>query len=332
MAPHGEGDTHGGGDPHGAGEQAPPEQLRGARLTRLSGRVQIGERTAAAGERLSPGEVITTGPGATVVLDLPDRARFELEGDSVATLADEAPAQLVLGRGTARGMLPPEGGSIRPPLRLAGPTVTAEIGGSGDAWLTVLPSGSGWVASLGGRIGVRASAVGEDRALLETILGPGQGVAVSGAEAAGSGTAGSGTGATGIAEPIQGPQNLAAAREASRQLLAGAEAPVEGARAASLDAALRLLTESLGWLEEERRAGAALSDQHRAAVEGDPARARALLVEIAAHSQRRLRLQEVVLSRWERVLGWALLGGSAGRDPDPVALHRPRVRALLGLD
>jgi hypothetical protein len=157
-------------------------------------------------------------------------------------------------------------------------------------------------------------------------LAPGQAVVVSGAGPAGPGAAGSG-----IAEPTQGPETLAAARAASAQLLAGAPAPTEG-MGAELDAALRRLDESLGWLEEERRAGSALSDQHREAVGSDPARARALLGEIASHSQRRLRLQGVVLTRWERVLGWALLGGSEGRDPDPVEPRRARVRSLLGLD
>ncbi len=252
------------------------------------------------GSRLGDAAVVHTGD-VEVALNLEQGGRIEIEPQTLGRVATEAPGQMILGTGSMRGVLAPVGGSPRPPLRIGTPHGSVEIGGSGELWVSVLPSGSTWVSALSGR-GVVWNGEGEPVALQA-----GQSIVI------------------GAPQPVPGPRTLVEARAAATTLIEQASpTPNEDA----LGLAMAALEAALSAVEAERARGAALADQQREAVRSKSGQAATIQRTIIEHSRDLGQVLRQLLVRYERARATAL---AAGSDPDPSSAIRPRVRAALGL-
>jgi hypothetical protein len=267
---------------------------------------------------LSPGAALTTGEDGRATIDLARETRIEVGPGSKVARGVLRESELLLAAGVMRAHLPPIGGAPRPPLFVGTASGTVEMANAGDLMIAALPSGDAWVVAFGGAVSVTRGEVetGDDegdRRLATTRLIEGQAAVL---------------GRQGIADPTDAPARVEAGWTAAAELLQATPALAGEARAEVARIAAARATEALGWLEAERARGDALvTEQREAAAGDDPARARELTREIVAHSQRRVRLQVLALSRWEQHLG-AL--GFAGSEPDEAA--EERAHALLGED
>lgn len=254
------------------------------------------------GRAIGPTTVLDSG-GAILSLDLREGARVSLEPSTRARLDDEARAQVVLAEGALHAVLPPMGGSPRPPLRIGTAAGTVEITGSGECFVLALADGSAWVAALAGQAKVHAGAVDAEPLLLT----PGHAVVIS------------------ASETTTGLGDLDAARAVAATLVQGVVA-LEGegeieARLAALDAAITVATGA-------RAETGALQDRHAAAVSAMSAEARTHMQGLIAHSRELERIRGELLTAYERARAYALLVRAS---PDPTAIRRPRVRSALGL-
>jgi hypothetical protein len=255
---------------------------------------------------------------STVVLALRDGGQATLH-DAIVRLGTEAESELLLVRGGVHASLPPQGNSPRPPLRVATPSATAEIGASGEIWVVAFHSGGSWIVGLAGRTAVTAGDVDDERELVEQSLIPGRAVVASDR----------------LYAPTPGPRRLDVARELTREMYTDDRAPAAQALERSVAASRQRLDEALGWLEAERTHGEELATRHRRALAQGSDEAAAISRELIGHSAALVRLRRLVLSRWELFeVGYAHLASSDpgdGPDPDPTPALRPRVRELLGL-
>ncbi len=278
------------------------------------GEVRVNGSAPAPDVALRPGDRVETSEGARAVLSLPAVGRITLAAGTSARLDAVAPFAVAVGRGRARGVLPPAGGSNRPPLRLAGPGASLELGGSGDAVLAVSPDGATWVGVLSGLAEVDRGEAGEDGRILSLSLVAGQAATVDGAlpEAPGRGPT-----------REDGLDDAVGAALGTRR---GAASP------AGLRDAAEALDALLDALDAESERGDSLADRQREAVGRSPEESRAIQREIVACSQRVLRLRRALRTRWERLVAWGELSRVTGRppSPDPVEARAERGRAALG--
>lgn len=251
------------------------------------------------GRPIGPATELRTGD-APMPLDLREGARVSLDPQSLARIDDESRAQIVLARGALHAVLPPMGGSPRPPLRIGTAAASLEIGGSGEAFVVALPDGSAWFAMLSGS-GHVSTGEGE-----RVLLTPGRALA------------------GGATETTEGPTELDAARAIAATLPtadADPEAEVMAPAVARLDAAITAGT-------QVRDQGASLQRRHAQAVSAMSG-ASEVMQEIVAHTRALESVRASLLVAYERARALALLTGAS---PDPTAIRRPRVRAILGRD
>ncbi len=251
------------------------------------------------GRPIGPATELRTGD-APMPLDLREGARVSLDPHSLARLDDESRAQVILAKGALHANLPPMGGSPRPPLRIGTPAASLEIGGSGEAFVVAFPDGSAWFAMLSGS-GHVWTGEGE-----RVLLTPGRAVA------------------GGASETTEGPANLDAARAIAATLPAAdadPEVDLMPPAVARLDAAITAGT-------QVRDQGANLQRRHSQAVSAMSGEASAVMQEIVAHTRALESVRGTLLVAYERARARALLSGAS---PDPTAVRRPRVRAILGL-
>ena len=302
---------------HGDVEEPPPEPEHDVRVGRLEGEVRVNGEEVAAGAGVPPGARITTGEGARAVLDRRGGGRLELGPGTVAVLDRAAELELVVARGRARGIMPPEGNTRRPPLRIGGPAASAEIGGSGDVWLEVAPDGRTWVATLSGRADVDRGALDDDGHPVRRTLGPGRAVLVADElpEESGAGPAREQEAPAAAAEALGEPRDPDVASLTGAYVEAGAE-----------------LREVLDRIEAEAQEGDRLAQRHRTTAGLSRESARQVQRELVAHSQRVLRLRTAMLTRWERVHALAVALELAGGEPDPdPSSFRDRVLRAMGV-
>jgi len=285
----------------------PPVEVTRTERPRSAARVvrTVGERSAhplfRAGQRIEANTTIETGLQG-LVLDLREGARVEVAPGSEARIGEEARAQVVVAEGQVGGELPPQGSSPRPPLRIATPSGTIEIGGSGKVWVLVRPDGAAWLAVTGGQARVLRGDDDEEPLLLR----PGRAVVIG-------------------QEPTQGPETQEAARAAAEALRDDDATPPEDA----LEEAMAALTEALTAAEAVLARGEELQQQHRQAVSAMAPNASELQREIVGHAQALSRARGLLRTRFERARAWSLL---VDADPEPTGPVRQRVRAALGLE
>ncbi len=305
-------------DGHGPPDTPDPPP---GRLVRFTGTVVVGGAEAVAGMEIDGEVPIVVSEGGQAVIQLRDGGRLEIDGESVARLVEDAAAQAILVNGFLYAAQPPAGNAPRPPLRVASPAVTVEIGQSGEIYLASIDwSGAAWVSVLEGAAEVSVGEADNRRRVRTVELPAERAVAVP----------------RRIAEPTEGPSTLAAAREAARLLATGGapDAVDPAAERAVLAGETEKLDQALRWLETEARRGRDLTAQHRDAVRaGNEEDASRLQRELVAHSQELYRLRRLATTRWERVRAEHLrleVMGDASPTEDPVALRRDRVDGLLG--
>ena len=292
-----------------------------ARITRVTGAdgQPVQSAVLTQGQELEANAALSTGEGGLVV-DFLAGGRVELGPHTRIRLGAEAPQQAILGAGELRALLPPAGGSPRPPLRVGARAGSAIIEGSGDVFVATLPDGAVWVGALAGRIEVvpAASPASPERpdggAAGAVTLIAGQALTLDGGAAP--------------TEPGEGARTLRAARARVTELRAAREAIADEAADAALQAAAEAFDVTLAALQSESGRGQALSASHRRAVREEDPQAPALQRQLVAHSQALHRKRTEALAAFER-----LVAHSIGRQasPDPAAARRPRLRALLGL-
>ena len=270
----------------------------------------VGERDGTpallrAGQAVDANTIIETGAEG-LLLDLRDGARVEITPGSRVRLGDEAPAQVIIGSGQVRGELPPAGGSPRPPLRLATPSATAEIGGSGQVWVSVRDDGRAWFACVAGMAAIFDGGQDERGSQVDATLGPGRSVVA----------------AESLGEVMEGPTTVAAAREAGTTLRSQGVEPSDE----FLPAAMAELEIAIASAEAEQVRGHRLAQEHREAIAAKAANARELQRALVQHAQGLQRSRDVLTTYFERARATALLLRAA---PDPTTRHRQRVRALL---
>lgn len=223
---------------------------------------------------------------------------------SQAAVAGMAPFQVILSLGRAHAVMPPAGNVERPTLRIATPSGTIEIAGSGEVWVEVARDGRAWAATLSGFATAASGAVGDDGGPVETPVPAGRAALL----------------ARGEVDVRVGPERLDDAQRVAREALSGAGDPVEDAHAEATGD----LVETLAVVEEQARAGEALASAQRSA---DPAEARRIQRDIVAHAQRMLRLRRGLLVRWERARATAGDG-----DDDPGSRRAIAVARALGIE
>ncbi|MBX3273575.1 MAG: FecR domain-containing protein [Sandaracinaceae bacterium] len=298
---------------HAATEDPAP-----ASLVRASGEVTVGGAEARVGADLAAEVPIEVPEGGQAVIQLRDGGRLELDGPARAVLVEDSAAQVMLLRGRLYAAQPPAGNAPRPPLRIAAPSSTVEIGHAGEVYVAVFDWGGSWVSVLQGGAAVSVGESDARQRLRELDVVAGRAVAAPDR----------------LAEPTEGPTRLAAAREAAAAL-AALEAPAvePAAERAALAQEADRLDQALRSLETETRRGRDLTSQHRDAVrQGQTDEASRLQRELVAHSQALYRLRRLATARWERVRAKHLRLDALGRAPseDPVQARRDRVEGLLG--
>ncbi|MEC7523170.1 MAG: FecR domain-containing protein [Myxococcota bacterium] len=301
-------------DGHGEGHGDPAP----ARLLRTEGGVTIGGAATRGEMDVEPEQPIEVPEGGRAVLQLRDGGRVELDGGSLARVTDDGGAQLLLLQGALFAVQPPSGNAPRPPLRIASAATTIEIGGAGEVYLALFPSGAAWVSVLGGMAAISVGEADNRRRLRALELGGGHAVAVTGR----------------LAEPTEGPGRLTAAREAARTLASGdPEPPARDRLTRDLSNEVDRLDQALRWLETETRRGRELTTTHREAVrQKNVDEGRRLQRELVEHSRALYRLRRLATARWERTRALHLRLVATGNAPaeDPIDERRDRVVGLLG--
>jgi hypothetical protein len=308
---------------HGTGHPGEEVEVHGtapdqplARVARFEGDVVRQRGAIEAGVGLDADDGLTVRGEGRADVDLGDGGRVTLDRDTEIRIGG-GPAQVFLVRGALHGVVPAGPARPRPPLRVATPAASVDLGGSGEFFVVAHSSGATWIAGLAGLTTV-TSGEADSRHRLRTVeLPPGRALLV-GAR---------------MAEPTEGPTRLADGRAAATLVLETA-APLDATRAASelLDASRRL-DESLSWLETEARRGRELTTQHREAVRaGNPPEAMRLQRELVGHSSQLYSLRQVSTARWERLVAGELqlarLPGATSSEL--VEQRRDRVESLLG--
>ncbi len=298
-------------------EKIAPHQLE--ELTRLTGRVRTVEGSVTLdGEAMSAedafeaGGVIRTEADGKVVVDLVREMRVEIGASSHVSRGALREGQIYLHRGVIRAELPPVGGSSRPALRVGTPTGVVSLGGAGDLLIAVLPSGDAWVVAFSGAAELsRGEAEGDEgeRRLSKTVLLEGE------ARLLGRGS---------IADATEAPERVRAGWAAATELVSGTPALAAARAAALVESARSAFDEASGWLSAELETGETLAAEQREVAQSDPERARELTREIVAHSQRRSRLKQIVIARWER-----LAAATGFVDAAPSEERNERATALL---
>lgn len=272
----------------------------------------------APGDGLEAGDsLIVRGPGRADV-DLGEGGRVVLDGDTEVRVGDGGPAQIVLVRGALHALVPAGPAGPRPPLRVATPAASIDLGGSGEFFVIAHASGGAWVASLAGLTTVSTGEADARRRLRTVELPPGRALLI----------------ASRIAEPTEGPTRLDDARPIAA-LIFEPSAVLDAARAQrDLTESARRLDESLLWLETETRRGLELTAAHRESVRtGRTDDGMRLQRELVTHAQQLYSLRQVATARWERLHAGALqLGRLPGASATDLAQSRlDRVESLLGL-
>jgi hypothetical protein len=293
-------------------EKIAPHQLE--ELTRLAGRVRevqgavtLNGEPMTAEDPFEAGGVIRTEADGKVVVDLVREMRVEIGASTHVTRGALREGELFLHRGAVRAELPPVGGSSRPPLRVGTPSGVVSLGGAGNLLIAVLPSGDVWAVAFSGAAELTRGEVAGDegeRRLAKTTLLEGE------ARVLGRGS---------IADATEAPDRVTGGWTAAAQLIEGTAAlPAADARGLA-EAAGERFDEAAGWLAAELERGAALAAEQREVAQSDPARARELTREIVVHSQRRSRLKQLALSRWDQL---AAVEGFAGIEPSSERAER----------
>jgi hypothetical protein len=289
-----------------------------ARVARFTGEVARSRGPLDEGADLERGDGLVVRGDGSADVDLRDGGRVSLDRDTEIRIGDGGPAQIVLVRGALHAVVPPGPAGPRPPLRIATPSASVDLAGSGELYVIAHASGATWVVGLGGLTTVVTGEVDGRRRLRVVELVPSRAVLV----------------AARMAEPTDGPARLDEARTAAAALLESA-APLEAERATrDLGELATRLDESLLWLETEGRRGRDLTTQHRAAVsEGDSERSMRLQRDLVGHAQQLHALRQIATARWERLSAATtqlarLPGASAS---DLADTRRDRALSLLGL-
>jgi len=289
--------------------------------------VCVAQRDAAAaratpGTALDAGDAIATGTASSAAISFYDGGRLSLDPDGVVLLGNEAASQTYLVRGSARATLSPAPNAPRPPLRIATPAATIDVGGSAELVVAVLSPQRTWVAVLAGSAAVVTGAADGDPATdlraHEDVLEPGRAALVDGDEV----------------RIDTGPARAADVPAALAQLAA----PATSRRGGRLDRVLAAdgarLDEIFARAELGATLAADLAMRHARAAREDRSRAASLQREIAVHASRQHRVRALVLARWERLLARALTtkcGAEARVDVDAaIASRRERVLRALG--
>jgi hypothetical protein len=286
-------------------EKISPHQLE--ELTRLTGRVRevtgavtLDGEAMTADDAFEAGSVVRTEADGKVVVDLAREMRIEVGGSSQVTRGELRDTELFLHRGAIRADLPPVGGSSRPPLRVGTPAGVVSVGGAANLLIAVLPSGDVWTVAFSGAAELTRGEVRGDegeRRISKTPLLEGE------ARLLGRGS---------IAEATEAPDRVQGGWAAAAQLAEGTTALPAAQVQRLAEGARQRFDEAAGWLAAELERGAALAAEQREIAQSDPERARELTREIVVHSQRRSRLKQIALSRWEHL---AAAEGFAGGEP-----------------
>jgi len=298
-------------------QHAAPDPAPG-QLVRMTGTVTVSGAEARAGMELDAEAPIEVPAGGRAVIQLRDGGRVEVDGPARLRLVEDAAAQVLLLNGGLYAAQPPAANAPRPPLRVASPAATIEIGQTGEVYLTAFEWGGSWVAVLAGAVAVSVGEADNRRRLRSIELGAGRAVAVPDR----------------IAEPTEGPERLTGARAASAALAQSSEEREvdEAAEQSALRSEASRVDQALRWLETEARRGRDLTNGHRDAVrEHNAEESQRLQRELVGHSQALYRLRHLATARWERVRAQHLRLMALGRAPseDPVAQREDRVAGLL---
>ncbi len=311
----------GGGTEEPISEVTPPAEARP--LEERAERVVPEERPApplgrvaapGAGPLMRPGQAV--GPQTELItgqmplaLDLRDGGRVRFGAESRGRLGEEAPAQVMLGRGVLMASVPPQGNSERPPLRIGTPAGSVVLPGAGRCTIAVAASGATKVWAEAGRVELW-------RAGARRTLGPG--------EARPLVTDVSSTEAAEAAEPAPEDVPAAALAFASTGSSDGSEA-LEG----EFEGVLTELDTALGELRSANAQVSSHDRAHREAVENNEPNAlrlqRQAILQVAGRESSRRQ----ALCAWERARAWASL---LRQRPDPTTERRPALRQALGLD
>ncbi len=226
-----------------------------------------------------------------VRIDFPRGARATIDVGARARVGTHAPAQLLLASGSAQGEYPPQGNSARPPLRIATPSGTAEIGGSGTIWATVFPDGSAWFAVLNGQCAIEAGGSPQQGSRPATRIHAGQAVL---------------TGPAGIQPPTEGPKSEEAARKAIAQLHRSAK-KITSSKASREQQQSRAhflaQVTSLAVAKERERM---LTERHKDALKQSRTSGAQTQQELIEHAQRLHQLRRATLLAYERAQTWMM--------------------------
>ncbi len=303
---------------HHQAEQIPPHEL--AELSRLTGRVRevtgtvtIDGEPMRESDAFDAGRVIRTGEDGKVVVDLLQEMRAEIGAGTEVVRGTLREGELYLLRGTLRATLPPVGGSARPPLTIGTPAGTVNLGGAADVLVSALPSGDTWVVTFSGAAELSrglATDEGEERRLTKLALLEGEARVL---------------GRSAIAEATRAPARVEGGWAAAAQLVEATPAIAPRGAQALAEAARAHFDEAADWLATELARGEALANEQREVAQSDPTRARALTREIVVHSQRRSRLRQIALARFQQLVA---AEGFAGAEVS--AERKSRAEELLG--
>lgn len=284
-----------------------------ARLRNLVGGVRVGGAVGRERMELAVGQALEVADGGRVAVDLPYGFRVTLYGPTRGQLGT-AGTTVFLIRGQAHALAPPAGNTRRPPLLLATPSVSAELGGAGESFAATFDDGTSWLSALQGPVRLSNGDV-DSRGRLRTLaLPPGRAVVTTGR----------------MGEPTEGPRALGAALEAVAAFEASEPASKAALRAAVQRSATRL-DASLRRLETETRRGRDLTERHRAAVRAGAPQAAALQRELVDHARALYERRRLAETRWDRLHAKALLAVELGAGPALRAVESriDRVRGLL---
>ena len=244
--------------------------------------------------------------GEPLVLDLRDGARITLDPGTVAALGEEAPAQVLLGKGALHAQLPPMGGSTRPSLRVGTPMGSLVIDASGESYVVVAPDGRVVFSQLAGLGRIYDGELDSRGRPTSLPLRPGRSLA------------------GGASDPTEGPSNVSAARGLREPMAAGGRDAPQDSEVRRREQAVDRFADEV--LRERERGQQLQRDRLGAAREAPDDRSADLQRQLIAHSQVVSRQREALRARYERLRSLGLL---LGQDPDGA--RRERVRMLLGL-
>jgi hypothetical protein len=230
----------------------------------------------AVGEALPPLRVIETGEHA-LTLDFELGGRVMVDAHARFARSDASPMGITLGEGSLEVILPPGGSPARPPLRVVTPAGTLEIGGSGEAFVSVLPDGTAWVAQLAGL----GDVMGPDLEAKRLVAG--RSLRLGGS----------------AARPIAGPSTVAAARTAASRLARGLKRATPADLAVRREALASAVAERLLAFDEELANGRELQRVHREAVSARNPGAMEIQSQVVLHSQALLRTRQKMQLTWE---------------------------------